>query len=117
MKQLTSLCERVAGTSKKLEKIALVGDYLKSRTTEEASASAIFLTGRPFAAWDQATLNVGGTSLWRIVSELAATSEARLTAAYRQHGDLGAAATDVLPARNLQTDLSVVEVQNIFRQI
>ena len=117
MKQLASLCERVASTTKKLEKTALVADYFKSRTTEEAATAAVFLSGKPFPAWDGTTLNVGGALLWRIVSELSARSEVELTTAYRQHGDLGAVASGVLPARNLERDLSIVEIQRSFWQI
>jgi DNA ligase 1 len=117
MKHLASLCERIASTAKKLEKTALVADYLKSRTIDEAATAAIFLSSKPFPAWDETTLNVGGALLWRIVSELSERSETELTSAYRQHGDLGAVASAVLPAGSLERDLSVVEIQRILRQI
>ena len=103
MIKLAEACERIAGTTKKLEKTAIVAEYLKSRTLEEASVSAIFLSGRPFAVWEEATLQVGGRVLWRIVAELSGKSEAELTAAYRQHGDLGAVAEAVLPAPDSTT--------------
>ena len=62
MIKLAEACERIAGTTKKLEKTAIVAEYLKSRTLEEASVSAIFLSGRPFPVWEETTLQVGGTS-------------------------------------------------------
>jgi len=117
MKQLASLCERVAGTTKKLEKTALVADFLKSRTPEDAATAAIFLSGKPFPAWDETTLNAGGALLWRIVSELSGRPETDLATAYRQHGDVGTVASKVLPARNLERELSIVEIQQTFRQI
>jgi DNA ligase 1 len=117
MKELASLCERVASTTRKLEKTALVADYLKSRTIEEAATAAVFLSGRPFPAWDETTLNVGGALLWRITSELSERSEVELAAAYRQHGDLGAVAGEVMPARKLERDLGIAEIQGTFRQI
>ena len=117
MKELASLCERVSSTSKKLEKTALVADYLKSRSIREAAIAAVFLSGKRFPAWDETTLNVGGALLWRIVSELSGRSELELTAAYREHGDLGAVAGTVLPGRDLPRDLSVVDIQVTFRQI
>ncbi len=96
MIKLAEACERIAGTTKKLEKIAIVADYLKALPPEDASVSAIFLSGRPFPAWEEATLQVGGRALWRIVAELSGKSEAELTAAYRKLGDLGAVAEAVL---------------------
>ncbi len=97
MIKLAETCERIAATTRKLEKIAIVAEYLKARTPEEASVSAVFLSGRPFPVWEEATLQVGGRVLWKIVAELSGRSEAELTAAYREHGDLGDVAEAVLP--------------------
>ncbi len=115
MQKLAEACEWIVATTKKLEKIAIVAGYLKSRTPEEAAVSAIFLSGRAFPLWEETTLQVGGSLLWRIVGELAGKSEAELTAAYRRHGDLGAVAGEVLPATG--RGLNVIEVQERFRQI
>ncbi|MGA9813362.1 MAG: ATP-dependent DNA ligase [Terriglobales bacterium] len=98
MTKLAEACERIAGTTKKLEKIAIVAEYLKTITTEEASIAAVFLSGRPFPVWEETTLQVGGRVLWRIVAELSGKNESDLTAAYRKLGDLGAVAQAVLPA-------------------
>src|SRR5579864_9417905 len=127
--------DRIAATTKKLEKTALLADYFKSVTVEEAAVAAIFFSGRPFPAWEETTLQVGGTLLWRIVMDLSGKSEPELTAAYREHGDLGAVAGAVLPnrgawsdgrPRRLQQSAHEVSddaphppsaVQNIFREI
>lgn len=98
MIKLAEAGERIAATTKKLEKTAIVADYLKSRTPEEAAVSAVFLSGKPFPAWEETTLQVGGRVLWRVVAELSGKTEAELTAAYRRQGDLGAVAEAVLPA-------------------
>jgi len=115
MQRLVEACERIAGTTKKLEKIAIVAEYLKTRTLEEASVSAVFLSGRAFPLWEETTLQVGGALLWRMVAELSGKSESELTAAYRRHGDLGAVAGEVLPATG--RGLNVLEVQERLRRI
>jgi DNA ligase 1 len=116
MKKLAAACERIAATTKKLEKTAIVAEHLRSNSPQEAAASAIFLSGRPFAIWEETTLQVGGSLLWKIVAELSGKTETDLTAAYRRLGDLGAVAGDVLPGRSA-SELSVLEVENRFRQI
>jgi DNA ligase 1 len=120
MQRLAAACEAIAGTTKKLLKTGIVADYLKSRTTDEAAVSAVFLSGRPFPAWEETTLQVGGRALWKIVAELAGglggKDEGELTAAYRKHGDLGAVAGELLPERGGQ-GLGVLEVEATFRQI
>jgi DNA ligase 1 len=116
MRRLAETCEAVAATTKKLQKTATVADYLKSRTADEAAVSAVFLSGRAFPAWEETTLQVGGSLLWRVVVELSGKDQAALTAAYRKHGDLGAVAGEVLPERSGQ-GLGVLEVGDAFRQI
>jgi DNA ligase-1 len=116
MQRLAVACEAVAGTTKKLLKTGIVADYLKSRTTDEAAVSSVFLSGRPFPAWEETTLQVGGRALWKIVAELAEKDEGELTAAYRKHGDLGAVAGELLPQRASGV-LGVLEVEAMLRQI
>jgi len=116
MRLLAQTCEAVAATTKKLQKTAIVADYFALRTLDEAAISAVFLSGRAFPAWEETTLQVGGSLLWRVMAELAATEEAALTAAYRRHGDLGAVAGEVLPKKPGQ-GLSVMEVADSFRKI
>ena len=100
MREFAEACEQIAGTTKKLEKIAIVAGYLKSMPSEDASAAAVFLSGRPFPMWEETTLQVGGRLLWQVVEELSGKSEQELTSAYRKYGDLGAAAAEVLPDRD-----------------
>ena len=116
MQQFSKTCDAIAATTKKLEKIALVADYLKSGSTPEAAVAAVFLSGRPFPVWEETTLQIGGRWLWRIVAELAGKEEADLTAAYRRLGDLGAVAGDVLPEREGQ-GLGVLDVESACREI
>ncbi len=116
MQEFAKTCEAIAATTKKLEKTAIVAAYLRSCPDDVAAVSAIFLSGRPFPAWEETTLQVGGRSLWAVVAELAKKEEGELTAAYRRLGDLGAVAGDILPGRPGQ-GLKVLEVEAGFRQI
>jgi len=123
MRKFAAACERIAGTTKKLEKIAIVANYLKSRPLQEAAVAAVFLSGRPFPVWEETTLQVGGRLLWQVIEELSGKSGAELTAAYRQHGDLGAVAAEVLPQDGAVTGaansdgLSLPAVQAEFRKL
>ncbi|MBZ5705358.1 MAG: ATP-dependent DNA ligase [Acidobacteriia bacterium] len=116
MRKLAEACEQIANTTKKLEKTAIVADYLKSRTPEDGAASVVFLSGRPFPVWEETTLQVGGTLLWRTVAELSGKTEQELRAAYRRHGDLGAVAGEVLQV-SISRQPSPLDVQGKFREI
>jgi len=116
MRRFSETAEAIAATTKKLQKTALVAGYLKSRTPDEAAVSAVFLSGRPFPAWEETTLQVGGRLLWNVVAELSGKSEGAVTLAYRKHGDLGAVAGEILAERPGQ-GLGILQVADIFRQI
>jgi len=116
MQRFAATCEAIAATTKKLQKTAILADYLKSRAPDEAAISSVFLTGRPFPAWEEATLQVGGRSLWQIVAELAGKNDADLESAYRRLGDLGAVAGEVLPEKP-DSSLTPTAVEQVFRAI
>ena len=116
MLKFAQTCESIAATTKKSQKTAIVSDYLNSRTINEAAVSAVFLSGRPFAVWEETTLQIGGTLLWRVIAEISGKAQAALSAAYRKHGDLGAVAEEVLPEKSREM-LNILEVEDVFRQI
>jgi DNA ligase-1 len=113
-------CDAIAATTKKLEKTALVAAYLRSSLQSsppsEAAIAAIFLSGRPFPAYEEATLQVGGALLWRVIGELSGKSEHELTEIYRRHGDAGSVAAEALPDRP-ESGLTLTEVQRVFYEI
>jgi len=113
-------CDAIAATAKKLEKTALVAAHLRSSLQasppSEAAAAAIFLSGRPFPAYEEATLQVGGALLWRVIGELSGKSEHELTEIYRRLGDAGSVAAEALSDRP-ESGLSLGEVQRAFYEI
>jgi DNA ligase-1 len=119
MRGFAQTAERIAATSKKLEKTAFLAEYLKSVPVEEAAVAAVFFSGRPFPVWEETILQVGGSLLWRSVAELSGKSEEELTAAYREHGDLGAVAAAVLSGGSgpASAGLRPSEIQQRFREI
>jgi DNA ligase-1 len=115
---LAQLCEAIAGTRRKTEKVAKVADYLRSCAPLEAAVSAVFLSGRPFPAHEETTLQVGSSLLWRQVAALSGKSDSQLASAYRRYGDLGSATQDALQGRGPEkSKLNVLEVERRFRQI
>jgi len=88
--------DALAATTKKLEKRAFIADYLKSLPIEDAGRAALWLSGTPFAETDRRVLNIGGALLSKAIAELSGAASEALSAAYRRHGDFGAAAADLL---------------------
>ena len=121
MRKFAETAERIAATTKKLEKTALLAEYLRAAPVEEAAVAALFFSGRPFPIWEETTLQVGGSMLWQAVADLAGRSERELRESYRSHGDLGAVAADLLPntepAAAGRQPYTLGEIQQMFRAI
>ena len=92
MLRFAQTAESIAATNSKLAKTALVADYFRALPVSEAAVAAIFLSGQPFASYVEATLQVGGALLWRVIAELSGKSEHELSEIYRSRGDAGAVA-------------------------
>jgi DNA ligase-1 len=94
--QFAELCDALAATTKKLEKRAFIADYLKALSVEDAGHAALWLSGTPFAETDSQVLNIGGSLLSKAIAELSGAGQEAMSAAYRRHGDFGAASADLL---------------------
>jgi DNA ligase-1 len=118
MQAFAQTADAVAATTKKLEKVRLVAEYLRSRPVDEAAQAAVFFSGRAFPAWEERTLQVGGTLLWRTVREISGKGKVALTAAYRRHGDLGSAAQEVLEHSSpAKSSLSIADLASAFDEL
>jgi len=96
---IAELAERMAATASRLKKRAEVAAAI-TRAHEGAAGQVrlfcLYLAGLPFAAADTRKLNAGGALLTKALLTVTGASDAALTAAYRRHGDLGAAAFDLM---------------------
>ncbi|HXE09103.1 MAG TPA: ATP-dependent DNA ligase [Acidobacteriaceae bacterium] len=102
--QLAMLAEEMEHTSSRLKKRAAIAKALRAThdaapEANDAGLFALYLSGAPFAECDQRKLNAGGALLSKAVLAVSGATDAALTAAYRRHGDLGAAAFDLLTER------------------
>jgi len=116
MHRFTQTCNAVAATAKKTEKIRLVSGLFQTLPVEDAVRAAIFLTGRPFPRWDERVLGIGGMLLARLLGEISGKSDEAMSGAYRQHGDLGEMAEELLAGRSAP-GVSLAEVAECFNEL
>jgi DNA ligase-1 len=91
MELFAATAEHIASHPAKLEKIALLAEYLRTLDDADLVAATRFFTGSPFAARDRRTLSVGGRTIVEVARRVWGFDEAALGASYRETGDLGAA--------------------------
>jgi DNA ligase-1 len=103
--ELAEVAERLAAEPGKLKKRAAIAEAIRrvhdaAPESEDSGRFALFLSGTPFAEADPRKLNAGGALLSKALLAVSDATQVALTAAYRKHGDLGAAAFDLLATRN-----------------
>ncbi|MFQ5817388.1 MAG: ATP-dependent DNA ligase [Terriglobia bacterium] len=118
MQRFAETCEAVAATAKKTEKVRRVAGYLCSLPVEDAARAAIFFTGRAFPRCEERTLEVGGAQLWQTVAQLSGADEEAMARVYRQHGDLGAMAAELLATHGPDPPpLRLADVADAFEEL
>ena len=117
---LAELAEEMAATSSRLKKraaiaAAIAAVHAAAPVGDNAALFALYLAGEPFAESDPRKLNAGGALLTKAVLAVSGATGPALTAAYRRHGDLGAAAFDLLaPQPDKFATLTLAEVAEAF---
>ena len=120
MMRFAEVCDAVAGTTRKIEKVSLVSEYLRSLPVDDAARAALFLTARAFPRSEEKVLAVGGSIVWRALSRLVNVEGGELEATYRKHGDLGDMTQEVLSAAghlSPAAGLTLEEVEAAFKQL
>ncbi len=119
--QVAELAEEMAGTGSRLRKRAAIAEAVTQMHREAGGEVALFclyLAGLPFSESDPRKLNAGGALLSKTVLAVSGASGEEMTAAYRRHGDLGAAAYDLLAERRIGgAGVSLWQVERAFGEM
>ncbi|MBB5340565.1 ATP-dependent DNA ligase [Tunturiibacter gelidoferens] len=121
---VAGLADQLAGEPGRLKKRAAISAAIAAAhqvapESEDAGWFALYVAGTPFAEADSRKLNAGGALLSKALLAVSGASDQALTAAYRRHGDMGAAAYDLLVAAGAAgaaktAELSLAEVAEAF---
>ena len=117
MLPFAQLCESIAATAKKNEKVRLVADYFRSVPVEEASLAALYLCGRVFPRREERVLSIGFSLLLRAVAKIAQKDPAEISPVLRHHGDLGAGAEEILGQHPVRPSLTLPEIAEAFASL
>ena len=117
MLRFSQLCESIAATTKKNEKVSLVADYLRSAGAEEAALAALYLCGRVFPRRDERVLSIGFSLLLGAVANVAGKDSAGLAPVLRHHGDLGAGAEEILRDHRTSASLTLPQIAEVFASL
>jgi len=88
--------EAVAATTKKLEKAAILGEYLNTLSDPDLTRAARYFAGQQFAQNDARTTNVGGSIISTALSEATGFSAEDLSPRWVRLGDPGDVAEEIV---------------------
>jgi DNA ligase-1 len=119
LQQLAEVAEMVASTRKKLEKAALLGNFLKQLGNPDLARAARYFAGHQFASNDSRTTNVGGSIIGAALSEATGFSGEELQPLYVRLGDAGEAAHEAVKQakRFHQPTISLAETESVITRL
>src|SRR5690242_11546422 len=108
--------EAVAATTKKLEKAAILGRYLKTLTDADLIRAARYFAGQQFALNDARTTNVGGSIISAALSEATGFGPEDLYPRYVRLGDPGELAEEIVKeaGQSLQPTITLAETESLI---
>jgi DNA ligase-1 len=111
--------EAVAATTKKLEKAAILGDYLKTLSDADLLRAARYFAGHQFALNDARTTNVGGSIISAALSEATGFSPEDLYPRYVRLGDPGELAEEIVKEarQSFQATVTLAETESLITRL
>lgn len=112
--------EGISATSKKLEKAAILGDYLKSLSDLDLGRAARYFAGHQFASSDSRTTNVGGSIISNSLSEATGFTLEDMGPMYVRLGDAGDLAEEIVKkaGRTFQSPtISLAETESFIARL
>jgi len=94
--------DAAAATTKKLQKYAILADYLGTLEDDDLRLAVRYASGRPFAATDERVLNVGGALVSDVVLGILELDSHAFYDLVVQSGEMGEALAKVWPPRATQ---------------
>ena len=108
-----SVANAVRSTTKRLQKLAALAEYLPSLSDDSLAIAARFFSGIVFPRHDARTTQVGGSILWTALASLTGLPDEALAEAYGRYGDAGDMVGDVL-ASQPPSDYTLAWVEGRF---
>ena len=111
--------EAIAATTKKLEKAAILGGYLKTLSDPDLTRAARYFAGQQFTLNDARTTNVGGSIISAALSEATGFSGEELYPRYVRLGDPGDLAEEVVKESRKTFDptITLAETESLISRL
>jgi DNA ligase 1 len=118
---LINVYEKISLTSKRLEKVAILSEFISKLNENEISNVMLLLKGRVYEDWNRKELGMSSKLVLKAVNIASGISVDNIIKKWKEQGDLGITAMIILSKNQQKTlfksQLSVKEVVNELRKI
>ncbi len=98
--------DAVSATTKRLEKLAILAEYLSPLSDEDLAIACRFLSGLPFPFSDERTLNVGFSAASTVLIDITGVDPGEYGLLAVRLGDLGEVAAHILAQSQVAQELN-----------
>lgn len=119
---LVDVFEKLRGTQSRLEKTAIIAEFIMNVPADDLPIVVTFLVGRVFPIWDERKVGIASQTIIKIISAITYNSEKKVVESYKHTGHLGVTAEEMLQKRK-QTmffgadEITVRNVYDTFAEI
>jgi DNA ligase-1 len=119
LEDFAQTAEAIAATTKKLEKAAILGAYLRTLSDADLNRATRYFAGQQFAQSDARTTNVGGSIISAALSEATGFRIEDLSPRYVRLGDPGELAAEIVKeaSHNLPPTITLVETESLISRL
>lgn len=119
LQQFGEVAEAISATTKKLEKAALLGPYLRGLHDTDLARAARYLAGHQFALSDSRTTNVGGRIIGEALTVATGLSSEELSPRYVRLGDAGEVAFEAVQEKLAanQPHITLAETESLITRL
>ncbi|MBI2507342.1 ATP-dependent DNA ligase [Candidatus Woesearchaeota archaeon] len=104
-KQLVEIYDKLEATTKRLEKVEIISDFLKKIKKDELKEIIYMIEGRIFPEWDKRKIGFSNRLMIKALSVGCGENTKKIEELFRKKGDLGLVAEEII-ARRKQSILS-----------
>ncbi|MDQ6907498.1 MAG: hypothetical protein M3176_11765, partial [Chloroflexota bacterium] len=115
---LAVVAEGVRGTTKKLEKMALLAAYFTALGDNDLAIAARYIAGQVFPQHDMRVLQVGGAAIVQTLATLSGLTREEIAPLSVRLGELGEVAREILPGHLLEVStLTLAAVETSVEEL
>jgi len=116
--ELCEIYEKLEKTTKRLEKIHIVAEFLSKVHVDELDKVVLLLNGTVFPDWDEREFGIADRMVIKIITQVSGEDTSYIEKTWKKTGDLGDVAFQVLQKRKQRTlHKETLTIKNVFNSL